>query len=66
MLSLKHCSGPVDPKLKIFFFHLLRGPKIRGGGGGGQMSLGQKPEVYIFPQAIFKGTIILPYVHKKF
>ena len=37
MLSLKHCSGPIDPKFQIFFFHMLRGPKIRGGG---QMSLG--------------------------
>jgi hypothetical protein len=34
MLILKHCSGPVDPKFKIFLVHLLRGPKIRGGGGG--------------------------------
>ena len=45
MLSLKHCSpcsGPVDPKFKIFCFHLLRGPKIRGEGG--QTSLGQKPK----------------------
>ena len=45
MLSLKHCSGPVDPKFKIFCFHLLRGPKNRGGG---QTSLGQKPKYKFF------------------
>jgi hypothetical protein len=43
MLSLKHCSGPVDPTFEIICFHLFRGPKIRGGGGG-QMSLGEKPK----------------------
>ena len=43
MLSLKQCSGPVDPKFKIHFVHLLRGPKIRGEGG--QRSLDKSPNI---------------------
>ena len=71
MLSLKHCSGPVDPKFKIFLVHLLRGPKIREGGG--QTSLGQKPKykflfflkpplIYVFTET-FQGPIVVLYLH---
>ena len=41
MLSLKHCSGPVDPKFKFFF-----SPPVKGAQS--QMSLGQKPKYKVF------------------
>jgi hypothetical protein len=45
--------GPVDPKFEIFF--LRQGPNL--GGGGGQMSSGQKPKYKgIFVKPPFKNT----------
>ena len=32
MLSLKHCSGPVDPKFKIFFSSPVKGAQNQRGG----------------------------------
>ena len=59
MLSLKHCSGPVDPTFKIHIIHMLSGPKIRGRG---QTSLSQKSKyIYII---LFKPSQEKPFLLK--
>ena len=66
MLSLKHRSDPVDPKLEIHFFSPVKGAQ-------NQMSLGQKPK-YIFiyflkpplRQADFSNIDTFKYKRKQF
>ena len=46
MLSLKHCSGPVDPKFEIILLPVKGAQNQRGEGG--QTSSGQKPKYKVF------------------